>query len=429
MIQDLYKRFVLSTGISTDTRKITSGKIFFALKGPNFNANEFADAALRAGAAYAVVDDKRFAQSDKTILVDDTLITLQELANNHRRQLDIPILAITGSNGKTTTKELIKTVLQEKYICQATEGNLNNHIGVPLTILNLKKNTEMAIVEMGANKIGEIQELCKIAEPTHGIITNIGKAHTEGFGSFEGVLRGKSELYQWLIQNQGTVFINSQDDILSNMSKRFDKPVFYPQNGDFYHCALLEVDLWIKLKSENNKIIQTQLVGAYNFPNIAAALCIGKYFDVEQEKANAAVSSYTPDNNRSQVISKGSNKIILDAYNANPDSMRVALENLLNIKAKNKVVILGDMFELGDITVEEHKSIGRMTNKAGFQEVIFCGESMQYAKEENDNSRYFKTRSELEKYIQNHIFEDSLILIKGSRGMALEIIAQKILES
>ena len=228
MIQDLYKRFVSSTGISTDTRKIEPGNIFFALKGPNFNANEFAQRALSEGASLSVVDEKEFAVSPNTFLVRNVLETLQDLANHHRRQLNIPVIGITGSNGKTTTKELIKIVLSEKYKCQATEGNLNNHIGVPLTILSLKQDIEVAIIEMGANKIGDINELCHIAEPTHGIITNIGKAHTEGFGGFEGVLRGKSELYHWLIQNNGTVFINSEDPVLMNMSKRFENPVLFP---------------------------------------------------------------------------------------------------------------------------------------------------------------------------------------------------------
>jgi UDP-N-acetylmuramoyl-tripeptide--D-alanyl-D-alanine ligase len=426
MIQDLYKKFTLSTGISTDTRKIKSGNLFFALKGPNFNANEFADEALSSGASYAVIDNKKYIRSDRTILVKDALKALQDLAVFHRKQLRIPVLAITGSNGKTTTKELVKVVLDEKYVCHTTEGNLNNHIGVPLTILKIKKDTEIAIIEMGANKLGDITELCSIAEPTHGIITNIGKAHTEGFGSFEGVLRGKSELYHWLIHHQGIVFINSLDKTLFNMSKRFKKPVFYPQVKDYYRCELIEVNPWIRIKSENEKIIQTQLVGAYNFPNLAAALCIAKYFDVDPDKANKAVSTYHPSNNRSQVIVRGTNTVILDAYNANPESMKAALDNLSNIKVSKKVVILGDMFELGVLTQSEHRAIGKMTSQEGFEEVIFCGEHMKYAKQENNNSVYFKSRSELEKYIENRNFKNCVILIKGSRGMAMEVIAQYI---
>jgi UDP-N-acetylmuramoyl-tripeptide--D-alanyl-D-alanine ligase len=426
MIQDLYKRFVSSNGISTDTRKIEPGNIFFALKGPNFNANKFAQKALSSGASMAVVDEEKYATSTNTIQVNNVLHTLQELANYHRQQLKIPVLGITGSNGKTTTKELIKTVLTKKFKCQATQGNLNNHIGVPLTILSLDKDVEIAIVEMGANKLGDIRELCQIAEPTHGIITNIGKAHTEGFGDFEGVLRGKSELYHWLIQHEGLVFINSEDPVLMNMSKRFENPILYPGADDYSHSSLVEANPWVTLENEGKDIIRTHLIGRYNFSNIAAALCIGKYFGVDPGKASAAVSQYVPSNNRSQVLSIGTNTIILDAYNANPDSMSAAIENLSNMDGDNKVLILGDMFELGSLTEEEHRKIGELTASMSFDEVIFCGERMQYAFEANKSARYFKTRTELENYIESCIFEDSVLLIKGSRGMALEVIAHKI---
>lgn len=426
MIQDLYKRFVSSTGISTDTRKIEPGNIFFALKGPNFNANKFAQKALSSDASLAVVDDEKYAASSNTILVRNVLHTLQELANYHRQQLKIPVLGITGSNGKTTTKELIKAVLSVKYKCQATQGNLNNHIGVPLTILSFDKDVEIAIVEMGANKLGDIRELCQIAEPTHGIITNIGKAHTEGFGDFEGVLRGKSELYHWLIQHKGSVFINSEDPILMNMSKRFENPILYPGSDDYFQSRLVEANPWVTIENEEKDIIRTHLIGRYNFQNIAASLCIGKYFGVEPGKASAAVSQYIPSNNRSQVLSIGTNTVILDAYNANPDSMRAAIENLSNMDGKNKVLILGDMFELGSLTEEEHRKIGELTASVSFDQVIFCGERMEYAFEANKRARYFKTRSELENYIESCVFEDSLLLIKGSRGMALEVIAHKI---
>lgn len=429
MIQDLYKRFVSSTGISTDTRKIEPGNIFFALKGPHFNANEFAHKALSAGASIAVVDEKKFSCLSNTILVNNVLLTLQELANYHRRQLNIPVLGITGSNGKTTTKELIKTGLSEKYKCQATKGNLNNHIGVPLTILSLEKDIDIAIIEMGANKLGDISELCRIAQPTHGIITNIGKAHTEGFGNFEGVLRGKSELYNWLIQNKGTVFINSEDSILMNMSKRFEKPILYPGVNDYCHCRMLEANPWVTIEYEGKNTIQTHLIGGYNFTNIAAALCISKYFEVDPGKASKAISQYIPSNNRSQVLKNGTNTIILDAYNANPDSMDAAIENISSMDGKNKVLILGDMFELGTLTEEEHRKIGQITASGNFDDVIFCGESMKYAFNANKNARYFKTRKELENYLESCIFEDSVILIKGSRGMALEVIAHKIRSS
>lgn len=429
MIEDLYNKYLSCTGISTDTRKIDAGNIFFALKGPNFNANEFAVDALHKGASFVIIDDARQTEDEKTILVDDVLKTLQALANHHRKHLDIPILAITGSNGKTTTKELIRSVLSMKYKCKATEGNLNNHIGVPLTLLTFTKDTEIGIVEMGANKLGDIRELCGIAEPTHGIITNIGKAHTEGFGSFEGVIKGKTELYHWLIQHEGTVFINTYDEILNNMAKRFRDPITYPQAGDYYHCALLEVNPYVRMGTENGKIIQTSLVGAYNFPNLAAALCIGKYFEVEQDLANQSVAKYIPSNNRSQVLSEGSTTLILDAYNANPDSMKAALENLAKMEAIHKVVILGDMLELGDLTETEHRGIGKITKRSGFDEVIFCGERMRYAHEENNNSEYFASRQELENYLDNRNFKDCLILIKGSRAMALESVSKIILKS
>ena len=427
MIQELYKRFLTSSGVSTDTRKIEPGNIFFALKGPNFNANKFAQQALASGASLAVVDEEEYGGDENTLLVDNVLETLQNLARYHRRQLDIPVIGITGSNGKTTTKELIRSALQERYRCQATEGNLNNHIGVPLTLLSLDDKVEIAIVEMGANKIGDITELCQIAEPTHGIITNIGKAHTEGFGDFEGVIRGKSELYHWLIQHKGTVFINSNDPILMNMAKRFEAPVFFPGIDDFYHCQMIAADPYVTISSEGKRQVQTQLIGEYNFSNVAAALCIAKYFEVDPEKAEWAVSQYIPSNNRSQILVKGSNTIILDAYNANPDSMRAAIDNLRNMDARHKILILGDMYELGALTESEHRNIGKITRESGIEEVLLCGENMQYAHEENTQSRYFKTRMALENYIKNCILEDSLILIKASRGMALEVIAQQIL--
>lgn len=428
MIQQLYQKFIKSTGVSTDTRKINPGNIFFALRGPNFNANEFSDEALNAGASLSVIDDPVFDRSPHTFLVDDVLKTLQELASFHRRQLDIPFLAITGSNGKTTTKELIRAVLDKKYTCHATAGNLNNHIGVPLTILQIRHGVEIAIIEMGANKPGDIKELCSIAEPTHGIITNIGKAHIEGFGSFEGVKREKSELYNWLVKKAGTVFINSQDQVLMELSKQFHEPVLFPRLHDFYHCELVGADPWIRIKTDNGQLLRSNLLGKYNFPNVAAALCIGKYFAVEDLKAHEAISEYVPDNNRSQVIQNGSNTIILDAYNANPDSMKAALENLVNMEGSGKVAILGDMYELGDEAETEHRTIGQLTAEAGLQNIIFCGELMAYAHRENPNSTYFKNRPDLENYIKNRHFNDSIILIKASRGMALESIQGLISE-
>jgi UDP-N-acetylmuramoyl-tripeptide--D-alanyl-D-alanine ligase len=426
MIQDLYQKFLTSTGVSTDTRTIQPGNIFFALRGPQFNANEFARKAIESGASYAVVDDPSMLKDPRNILVNDSLQTLQDLASWHRDQLKIPVIGLTGSNGKTTTKELIHAVLSRKYKTHATQGNLNNHIGVPLTILAIRETIEIGIIEMGANKIGDIRELCEIAKPTHGLVTNIGHAHIEGFGSYEGVLRGKTELYDWLLKQGGIVFINSLDPVLSNMAKRFNEPVLFPGQNDFYHCSLGITKPFIQIMDEKGNQIHTRLIGSYNFLNVATALCIGKYFNVRPEAAREGIENYEPRNNRSQVMKKGTNTIILDAYNANPSSMEAALTQLNEMNSQNKVVILGDMFELGDYTEEGHNKIGALTKKMNLNQVLFCGERMQFAHTANRDSLYFRTRKELEDFLENHIFENSTILIKGSRAMALENIVDKL---
>lgn len=426
MIDELYQKYLNSTGVSTDTRTLQPGNIFFALKGPQFNANEFALKALELGASYAVIDDSIMAKDQRLLLVSDCLQALQDLASWHREHLKIPIIGLTGSNGKTTTKELINSVLSTKYNTHSTRGNLNNHIGVPLTILEIKNFTEIGIIEMGANKIGDIRELCAIAKPTHGMITNIGHAHIEGFGSYEGVLRGKSELYDWLLKHNGTVFINSMDPVLFNMAKRFKNPVFYAGKNDFYPSSLENTRPYISIKDETESLIHTQLIGRYNYLNVAAALCIGKYFKVPSQAAKNAIECYEPRNNRSQVMKKGTNTIIMDAYNANPSSMVAALNYLDELKSENKMVILGDMFELGIYTEDGHRKIGRLTKEMNLKFVILCGERMRFAHLENENSLYFKNRKELEKFIENHIFENSTILIKGSRAMALENIVDKL---
>ncbi|HYG17660.1 MAG TPA: UDP-N-acetylmuramoyl-tripeptide--D-alanyl-D-alanine ligase, partial [Ohtaekwangia sp.] len=317
-IESLYEKYRETGKVSTDTRQILPGSVFFALKGERFNANEFAAQALEQGARYAVVDEQQYAGDPRVVLVDNALETLQQLARHHRAQLDIPVIGLTGSNGKTTSKELIHAVLGRRFKTHATRGNLNNHIGVPLTILSIDQSCEIAVVEMGANHLGEIALLCSIANPTHGIITNIGKAHIGTFGGFDNIIRAKSELYQHLIATGGKVFINSQNPILANMAKRFPDPVFYPAEGDYYHCALLEVDPFVVLRSERGERVETKLIGQYNFENIAAALCIGKFFGVEPSDADQAVAAYAPGNMRSQVVRRGTNTIILDAYNANP---------------------------------------------------------------------------------------------------------------
>jgi UDP-N-acetylmuramoyl-tripeptide--D-alanyl-D-alanine ligase len=318
MVEHIYSLFLESTGICTDTRKIAEGNLFLALKGPNFDANRLAGKALEAGALAAIIDDKQFEVAGKTIIVDDCLTTLQELAKHHRRQLDIPIIGLTGSNGKTTTKELIYAALSRSCRAFATEGNLNNHIGVPLSVLSVSMDHQIAIIEMGANHVGEIAQLCSIARPSHGLITNIGKAHIGLFGGFDKIIQGKSELYHYLIQNQGVIFVNQHQDILLNMSKRMDNPVFYPDKGSFCPARMLEADPFVKIELASGRELTSQLAGAFNFDNMATALCVAKYFDVPETKAAEAVAHYVPSNNRSQIVQKGSNTILLDAYNANP---------------------------------------------------------------------------------------------------------------
>lgn len=424
-IKDLYSKYLSSKGVSTDTRKIEKDTIFFALKGANFNGNEFASKAIESGASYAVIDEEKYKTSNRTILVPDVLTALQQLANYHRRQLNIPVLAITGSNGKTTTKELINAVLSCKYKTYATKGNLNNHIGIPLTLLAIEKGTELAIVEMGANHQKEIEGYCKVAEPTHGIITNIGKAHLEGFGGPEGVKKGKGELFDYLLASKGIVFINSKNEILTGMSK-FASPVFFPQEKDFYNCEFLDASPFVKLKAENGEIVTTHLIGKYNFENIASALCIGKFFGVDPSKANEAVASYIPSNNRSQIVQKGNNEVILDAYNANPSSMKAAIENFAQMKKEKKVMILGDMFELGPESRKEHEGIGKLMSGLLFDKILLVGKEMKYAKDFCHHASYFESKQLLEDYLKENKITNSTILVKGSRGMGLESLLELI---
>lgn len=421
-IEDLYKKFLSSGKVSTDTRNITPGSIFFALKGDKFNANEFAAKALEGGATYAVIDEASFKKDDRYILVDNVLETLQQLARHHRGQLKIPVIGLTGSNGKTTSKELVNAVLSRKFKTYATKGNLNNHIGVPLTILSIDKSYEMAVVEMGANHLGEIAMLCSIANPTHGFITNIGKAHIGMFGGFENIIRAKSELFQHLISTGGTAFINSQNPILAPMAKRFKDPVFYYAKGDYYHCEMVDSNPFVKFKAENGEEVQTQLIGSYNFENMAAALCIGKFFGVDPVQANKAIAEYVPGNMRSQVVRQGTNIIILDAYNANPSSMQAAIENLAAMKADRKVLILGDMFELEDEAQKEHHNLGKLMREKGFKEIYLCGNLFRTALEEIPFAMHFNTKEALRVQLEKNKFSNATILVKASRGIGLETI-------
>ncbi|WP_158838673.1 UDP-N-acetylmuramoyl-tripeptide--D-alanyl-D-alanine ligase [Polaribacter sp. L3A8] len=409
-IKEIYNLYSKHFLVDTDTRNIRKNTLFFALKGDNFNGNLFAEEAIKQGALYAIVDEELYKNNTNIIFVDDVLATLQQLANYHRKVLNIPIIGLTGSNGKTTTKELINTVLLKAYKTTATKGNLNNHIGVPLTLLSMTPKTEIGIVEMGANHKKEIAFLCTICEPDFGYITNFGKAHLEGFGGIEGVIEGKSELYAYLEKNNKSAFINPDDVIQVEKSKKL-KTIPFINNLEY-----LEVNPFVKLSLNTNKI-QSNLIGQYNYTNIAAACTIGHYFKVSDKKIKEAIEGYIPDNNRSQIIQKTENKIILDAYNANPTSMKAALENFETIKEANKTVILGDMFELGKTSLEEHQRIVNTVEKLHFDNCFFVGEIFYQTKTKN---KQFKTFEDLLAHLKNNPLNLQSILIKGSRGMRLE---------
>jgi len=424
MIESLYQAYLKSTGISTDTRTIEKDNIWFSLKGPNFNANEFADQAIAKGAAIAVIDDAAYQKDERYFLVDDGLEALQALAKHHRKNLNIPVLAITGSNGKTTTKELVRDVLAKKYKVLATQGNLNNHIGVPLTLLRIDASIEFAVIEMGANAQQEIAMLCDIAMPDYGLITNIGKAHLEGFGGITGVFKGKTEMYDFLAQAGGRVFVNTNfPRLVEKLQDLGIEHTSYPNVGNDLEVALLNEKPALEIRVYD-QLLTTTLTGGYNLDNIAAALCVGQYFGVAQSDALAAVRSYDPDNNRSQVLTKGKNTIILDAYNANPSSMREALISFDKRDAANKVVILGDMLELGDVSKEEHEQIGALTKTLKNTTVHFCGQQMRSALDGNPEGHYWQTKKELTEYLRGQTLENALLLIKGSRGMSLETLLE-----
>jgi UDP-N-acetylmuramoyl-tripeptide--D-alanyl-D-alanine ligase len=419
--EQLYKIYLQYPDIEIDTRKLKEGAIFFALKGPNFNGNTFAQKALEAGAAYAVIDEAEHATNDRCILVDDVLTTLQKLANYHRRQFSIPFIAIAGSNGKTTTKELIYAVLSKRYKAYATEGNLNNHIGVPLTILRIRKDAEIAIIEMGANHQKEIESYCVIAMPTHGIITNAGKAHIEGFGSEEGVKKGKGELFDYLRAHNGVVFRNSDLDYLDHMAKGIEQQVTYGEhNGDCVGSpAMQDVFLNVNLEKPEAALIPTQLVGAYNFPNAMTAICIGFHFGVSIGDIKAALATYAPDNSRSQWVQKGSNKIILDAYNANPTSMRAAIGNFAKTALNNKLLWIGAMKEMGKDEHKEHAELVNYIKQYPWSDVILVGK--EFDSVETDY-RKFDTSAAAAAYIATNHPESAAILIKGSRGSKMEVL-------
>ena len=415
--QELYQLFEQSYKVSTDTRKITKGCLFFALKGDNFNGNLFAEEALKKGASYAIVDED-VIPSNSIILVDDVLKTLQLLASYHREQLNIPIIGLTGSNGKTTTKELINAVLSTKYNTTATLGNLNNHIGVPLTLLSMTAKTEIGIVEMGANHLKEIELLSNITKPDYGYITNFGKAHLEGFGSLDGVVQGKTELFKNIKSRNKTVFINVNDKKQVEHSEGINRITFGNSEAD-YNIEFVEANPFVSLKF-NTISIKSKLIGTYNFNNISAAITIGKHFKVTNESIKVAIENYIPTNNRSQIINKGSNQIILDAYNANPSSMNVALENLSNLSATNKIVILGDMFELGNDSLQEHQFIADQLDNIDPEKAYLIGEDFYKTTTSSKRIQQFKTFENFKETFIKTDIQNSTILIKASRGMALE---------
>lgn len=423
-ITELHSLFLKVPTVSTDTRKITKDCIFFALKGANFNGNAYAADALEKGAAYVIIDEEEFKTTASHILVEDVLTTLQELATYHRNHCKAKVISLTGSNGKTTTKELIHAVLSTNYETIATQGNLNNHIGVPLTLLTIKEHTEIAIIEMGANHQKEIAFLSAIAQPDFGYVTNFGKAHLEGFGSVEGVIKGKSELYDYLISNDKYVFLNADDPIqLKKLGGHIKKFGFSVSNTQFYRIEFVGANPYVTIKVEDYKI-NSQLIGSYNFTNCAAAILMGKYFNVPMKDIKSAIESYVPENNRSQIIKKNGHHIILDAYNANPSSMIAALENFKAMKGENKVVFLGDMFELGETASVEHYNISHLAEQLGFAEVYLIGENFYKT---NSTLKTFKSFEAVADYLKNHPLEEKgVLLIKGSRGMALERLLDHI---
>lgn len=423
-IAELHDLFLKFPNISTDTRKIKENDIFFALKGANFNGNEYSLKAIEQGAAYAIVDEKEFVIDNSTILVDDVLKTLQQLANYHRHYCKAKIISLTGSNGKTTTKELINSVLSQKYKTIATKGNLNNHIGVPLSLLSIKADTEIAIIEMGANHQKEIKFLSSLAEPDFGYITNFGKAHLEGFGGVEGVIKGKSELYDYLTSHNKLVFMNADDPIQKEkLGHYIQKYGYSTTNSEFYKIKMTSADPFVEIEAENTTF-NTQLIGSYNFTNCCAAILMGKYFNVPLEQIKKGLEHYLPDNNRSQVLKKNGFKVILDAYNANPSSMTVALEDFAKTMDKSKILFLGDMFELGETAHVEHQHIANLASQLGFENTFLIGENFYNVTSEH---KKFKTFEALTEYlIQNPIPTQATLFVKGSRGVALERILNLI---
>ena len=426
MVEQVYNAFLgCDQKVTTDTRNIAKNDLFFALKGPNFNGNKFAEKALELGAKYAVIDEKEYFTEGKTFLVENVLETLQNLARHHREKINIPVVAITGTNGKTTTKELLGAVLTSQYNILITEGNLNNHIGVPLTLLQLKKQHEIAVIEMGASKIGDIKELVEIALPNYGIITNIGKAHLEGFGDVETIKRTKFELYDFIIKNKGGVVINNEDELLTSyIPKEIDKFTYGFSKADVTGKVVKQTPtLEMELTIEENapKMVKTNLLGAYNQNNILAAACVGKIFKVSKENIERSIAHYSPTNNRSQLVKTSKNTVIVDCYNANPTSTMESLISFYQIESSQKLVILGDMLELGASSEVEHQAIVDYLESKSLK-AILVGKCYQKTK---SGFTTFKDTLQLIPYLKQDGLENSLVLLKGSRGIKLEMLLEE----
>jgi len=430
-ITGLYQIYLKHPVVCTDSRNVPSDSLFFALKGEKFDGNQYASLALENGAAYAIIDNPKYQKGEQYILVEDCLTCLQQLANFHRNQFKIPVIAITGSNGKTTTKELMTRVLTSTYPTHATRGNFNNHIGVPLTLLAMKPETEVAIIEMGMNHLGEIAELCKIANPTHGLITNIGKAHLEGVGGLEGVKKAKSELYAYLKENAGLIFVNRDEQFLWELIGDYRKKLSYSRTAELaehyiYQVELQESNIFVKASFKNDSRqsieVDTQLIGQYNFNNVMTAIVIGQYFKVPPLKTKAVIESYVPYNNRSQFVQRDSNTFILDAYNANPTSMQKALDYFQTFPALHKIAILGDMLELGKENLQEHQNILNQVKNLDLQKVILVGKQFKQC---NSAHLHFEDVQELKTWYQQQQFENTAFLIKGSRGIRLEALLKE----
>lgn len=423
-LEELHITFLKSSGVSTDSRNIKENQIFFALKGTHFDGNKYAQKAIDQGAKLVIIDDKKH-KNEKTLIVDDVLKCLQDLAHYHRYYLDLTIIAITGSNGKTTTKNLIKEVLSRQFEVKATEGNLNNHIGVPLTLLSFNSSHEIGIVEMGANHQGEIKALCKIAEPSYGYITNFGKSHLEGFGGIEGVIKGKSELYDYLMRKNRKIFINADDAKQVDITKEAKTYRIGKESLADCRVKFIKADPYVEV-SFNGKHIQSRLLGAFNFKNISVAIGFGVYFSVQSLEIIEAIEAYSPQNMRSQIIEKDNFKILLDAYNANPTSMEAAILALDQIKAERYGVILGDMFEVGNTSEKEHQKIIDLILSKKFEQLILVGEAFYELAQNNQKIKAFRTTKDLISKLTAFDFKDHTILIKGSRGMQLETLVDAL---